>query len=107
MTAVARIAVNREKGRWYEIPRDFKIILDGHPVARISPGGQVAFDVAAGQHTVTARIDGLNSRTVQLDLAEHDQAHLTCELTSYLRGFFAPWLCRYIDLHVQADDPAS
>jgi hypothetical protein len=109
---MARIVISRPENRWVERWRSFKIILDGQQVAALSRGGQVALEVDAGRHTVRARVDWHGSRTVELDLADHDHVHLTCEPLSvrafYLLYFYVV-LARpngYLKLFPESGNPA-
>lgn len=109
---MARIVISRPENRWVERWRSFRIILDGQQVAALSRGGQVALEVAAGRHTVRAKVDWHGSPTVELDLADDEQVHLTCQPLSvqayYLRYVYVVLVRpdRYLGLHLESDEPA-
>ncbi|MDX2280126.1 MAG: hypothetical protein NW218_11085 [Saprospiraceae bacterium] len=53
--------------RW----RDYEIIIDGEAVETISPNETKAFNVAKGQHTITAKIDWCSSPDLIVELDEN------------------------------------
>ena len=53
--------------RW----RDYEILIDGEAVGTISPNETKAFNVAKGQHTVTAKIDWCSSPDLIVELDEN------------------------------------
>lgn len=53
--------------RW----RDYEILIDGEAVGTISPNETKAFNVAKGQHTITAQIDWCSSPDLIVELDEN------------------------------------
>lgn len=74
----ASIRIDRPAGGYANRLRRFKIVIDGEPVGRLSPGEGRTFDVPAGSHTVCATIDWCRSRKLTLERSERDNAHLVC-----------------------------
>jgi hypothetical protein len=104
---VAQIVISRPRYRWEFISRNFKIDVDGERVATLPAGGEVVIEVASGVHTVKARQDWpMGSQTVELHLADRDQAHMTCKLPTLLRYYllYFYWFIRpneFLDLRLE------
>lgn len=95
--------------------RAFEILLDGQTAAALRRGHEATVQVSAGHHTVRARLNWLGSQTVDLDLAEHDQAHITCRPAFRLPVLIWPWALfyavfvrrnRFIDLQLRRVESA-
>src|SRR5262245_13360398 len=56
--------------------REFEVLIDGEPVARLRNGHGVAIPVACGKHEVVAKIDWCRSRPVTIVLREDSEACL-------------------------------
>ena len=74
-----RILIDRPRGVWRDIARDYKITVDGDLVGRIGRGSQLAVDVAAGPHRVQARIDWTGSPVVDVDVTDGSDVYVTVE----------------------------
>ena len=105
---MAQIVISRPRYSWDYIVGTPKIILDGQQVAVLRPGGEVVIEVAAGVHTVRAWQDWrpMGSRTIELELADRDQAHLTCKVPTLLRYYllYLYWIVRpnaFLDLRLE------
>ena|SRR5581483_6538372 len=72
----------------------FEIVVDGKAVATLRRGESANLEVPAGHHTVSARVGRAGSDVIDLDLADRDQAHVSCK--SALRWFHLwPWALFY------------
>jgi hypothetical protein len=74
-----RILIERPRGMWRDIARQYNIKVDGEQVGKISRGSQFAVDVEPGSHRVQARIDWTGSREINVDVTEGIDVHVTVE----------------------------
>jgi hypothetical protein len=74
-----RIIIERPRGVWRDIARQYNIKVDGEMVGKISRGTQLAVDVAPGSHRVQARIDWTGSQVLDVDVADDSEVHITVE----------------------------
>jgi hypothetical protein len=104
---MAEIVVTRPDERWANRVRSYKIVVDGQVLASLRRGEDAAVAVAAGHHTVRAKIDWGRSRDVDLDLGENDRAYLLCQ-SGFQHSLAVPrgwlyvtiWRKRYLDLQL-------
>lgn len=64
--------------------RAYRIVIDGMEVARINAGQSVDIPVAAGMHSVVARVDWCGSPTLRFNIGDGETIHLEC--ASNLKG---------------------
>ncbi|MCP4171386.1 MAG: hypothetical protein GY758_11505 [Fuerstiella sp.] len=62
----------------------YRILLDGHEVARISAGQTVDVPVASGRHSIVAKVNGAGSPTRHFRIAARKTVQFECG--SNLRG---------------------
>src|SRR3989442_11479126 len=74
----ARIVLRRRGWPISDLLRTYKVVLDERVVGWIKRRKTLTFDVAPGHHTLQLEIDWCSSRTLELDLAAGQEAHLTC-----------------------------
>lgn len=101
---VSEILLSRPaKGRT-DRRRSYKIFIDREHRVTLRHGEDAKVSVAAGAHTVQARIDWCRSRRVDLDLGDQQRAVLLCQsgIKSPLLGllYATLWSGRYIDLQL-------
>ncbi len=104
---MAEIVVSRPDERWANQVRSYEIVIDGQVLASLRRGEDATVAVAAGHHTVRAKIDWGRSSDVDLDLGETDRAYLLCQ-SGFQHSFVVPrawlyvtiWRKRYLDLHL-------
>ncbi len=88
---MARITLVRDSG-YTDAIRDYTILLDGKQVASLKSGATASVDVAAGEHSITAKIDWCGSQTLRFSIREDESASFA--VASNLRGlrmFLAIW----------------
>jgi len=88
--------------------------VDGEIAAALRAGDDAVIPVAPGAHTLRAKIDWCGSRSIDVELGEHDKAHVVCQAgwrsvsivprkllyTTILRD-------RYLDLELTGVESAS
>jgi hypothetical protein len=94
-----QILIERPRGLWRDIVRQYKIKIDGELVGMISRGSQLAVDVAAGPHRVQARIDWTGSPEIDVDVIDGNVVHVTVEPAgNSLQMYQALTKARYLKL---------
>jgi hypothetical protein len=63
-----QIIVGRPERAWRDRFRQYLVKIDGVPRGKVRQGGSLVLPVAAGRHTVEARIDFAGSPLVDLDM---------------------------------------
>ena len=102
---MAEIVLSRPDEPWANRVRGYKIVVDGDVLASLRRGEDATVAVAAGHHTVRAKIDWGRSKDVDLELGENDRAYLLCQ-SGFRNSFVFPrawlyvtiWRKRYLDL---------
>jgi hypothetical protein len=98
-----RILIERPRGVWRDIARQYKISVDGEPVGKIGRGSQFAVDVAAGSHRVQARIDWTGSREINVDVTDGSDIHVTVEPAGNSLQFYQAFTkSRYLKLRARS-----
>jgi hypothetical protein len=72
--------------------REFELLLDGEPVARVGNGRCVTIPVTYGEHVVVAKIDWCRSRPVPLAVREDSEACLRVRCTVPWWALLVPFL---------------
>jgi hypothetical protein len=77
--AWGQLIIKRPEGSRRDRLRGYSIFVDGHQIGKVRAGGQVDASVAPGAHRVNARIDGLKSRTLEVEIRAGDQVNVIVE----------------------------
>ncbi len=92
---------------YFNLIRDYKIYVDGKPVCVINNGKTKEIGIAAGRHTVTAKIDWCSSPDIVLDLPENETIelnvgsfHTSKWLMPFVAGLFLLDLVLTITVHI-------
>ena len=64
----AVLVVERERLRWFDTARRYRVLVDGKEVARLANGESCRVDLAPGRHEVEARIDWTGSEPEVVDV---------------------------------------
>lgn len=104
---MAEIVVTRPAEGYVDRLRSYEIVVDGSARATLRRGEEVRVPVAAGRHTVRARIDWARSGDVEVTLGGEDTAFFLCQPGfgfSLLRPtallYVTIWRKRYLDLRL-------
>lgn len=77
----ASLQIRRLPTKWRDRARKYKIMVDGTEVGRLASGGAMVVDVAAGPHTVQARMGAFyGSAAVSVHVADGQQATLAADI---------------------------
>jgi hypothetical protein len=76
MIPFSRIVIHRHLAAWQDTLRSYRILVDGHPVARVTNGQTVAVDVVPGVHHVQARINWSGSPIIRVEAPTGSEIHL-------------------------------
>jgi hypothetical protein len=90
MGMMIRILVLRDRS-FAEMLIAMVIEIDGEPVARVRPGGRASFEVARGDHTITAKINTMRSQPVAIAANGRDNLRFNCGCRGYGEALYA-WL---------------
>jgi len=74
-----RLIIQRPKSSPRDRLRGYSIFVDGRRIGNVRVGGQVDVSVAPGAHRVDARIDGVKSRTIEVDIRAGDPVNVVVE----------------------------
>jgi hypothetical protein len=70
-----RITISRDRDL-YGMARKYRIVIDGHEVARVANGQELTVPVAPGRHLVRVRLNRSHSNELQLDLEADTEARV-------------------------------
>jgi len=77
----ASLQIRRLPTKWRDRAGKYKIMVDGTEVGRLASGGAMVVDVAAGPHTVQARMGAFyGSAAVSVHVADGQQATLAADI---------------------------
>ena len=79
MIPVSRIVIHRHLAAGQDTLRSYRILVDGHSVAKVTNGQTIAVDVAAGVHHLQARINWSGSPITQVEAPADDRYTSTCD----------------------------
>ncbi len=71
------LRLSRESGRTDRY-RDYRVVLDGIEIGRISDGQAESFKIAPGQHTLVLKIDWCRSNRLVVDIAASETWTVSC-----------------------------
>lgn len=112
---MAEIVVSRPTERWWAKGPirlvSYEIVVDDARADALRHEEQVTVFVTAGRHTVRAKLHGVGSQRIALDLGERDRAVIRCE--PGFRSQWSPnmliyqpsWRHRYLDLQLLRVEP--
>jgi hypothetical protein len=101
----AHIRLRRERARWTDRLRDYKVVIDGVVAGKIGHDTDQVFDLAPGTHEVQLRIDRASSQPIEVRLGPGEQARLTCRGRNPLAaGYWAAFgRSRYVVLERESE----
>lgn len=67
-----KLTITRDTG-WYAMLRKIKVLMDGKPIGEVRRNETRTFDVMRGMHTVSAKIDWVESERLALDFDTGDK----------------------------------
>jgi predicted molibdopterin-dependent oxidoreductase YjgC len=68
----------RRDGSMRDALRAYKVVVDGETRGKIKRGKSISIDVEPGAHEVHMKLDWTKSSSVDLSLAEGEEARLVC-----------------------------
>lgn len=75
---MSQLVIHRERTRRHDRTRNYKVMVDGIPAARVANGETVAIEVRPGKHAVRISIDWCRSRPLEVVVGGDDAIHLAC-----------------------------
>lgn len=81
---MARITIVRDSG-YADAVRPYTILVDDKEVASLKRDAAATVDIAAGEHSIVARIDWCGSQTLRFSIREDEDASFA--VASSLRGW--------------------
>ena len=69
------LIVKRDSGS-YAMFRKFKILVDGNPIGKIGRNETITLEVPSGQHTVSVKIDWVETNRISFDFDSGDKSIL-------------------------------
>jgi hypothetical protein len=85
----AVLCLSRERSRWVDRLRTYRVLLDGTEVARLANGTSTNVSIAPGAHTLRLKLDIVGSTEQQFDAAPGQQVEFVCR--AGVHPFFA-WI---------------
>jgi hypothetical protein len=76
VTEASRVIFTRPKGRYRDLIRAYRLLVDGVPCGTIRSGGELAVDLQPGPHTAQARIDWSGSPKLEFTVQAGQAARI-------------------------------
>ena len=78
------VQVRRDRSRWKDRLRSYKVVLDGAVVGKLRNGSEAVFAVDPGRHSLAIRIDWTGSDPEEFTVEEGQTVQFACIPTSVL-----------------------
>jgi hypothetical protein len=75
----ATIVLRRERGRYRDVLRSYRVMVDGKAVAKIKRGQIVTLPIPSGPHEIFLQVDWCRSPSVEVDARAGEMIAMSCE----------------------------
>ena len=72
------IAIHRRKALWQDCARNYRVLIDGNEVAKISNGADISIPVSPGKHVIQLKIDWGRSKKIEVNIELGNVQRLEC-----------------------------